>query len=105
MIWGNGIPVILENSVDASWLPQTAWTDNRGIVFDMAINIAMTALRRMGVPYHMAQLQFYWIFQSNYPLKMAVDNKKRWSSIVEKERALRLVEGDVETPLYVMHPA
>lgn len=104
IILGNGIPLNLTNDRDVSWLPSAAWSKNRELVYSIALDIAQTALRQMGVPIHMTQLPYYYLFQSNLLSITAVENKARWAEIIRKELSKRADEGGIKHPLSVMSP-
>lgn len=105
LIWLNGLPVILKNSMDVKLLPQAAWDRKKTHHYIIAIKIAQTVLVRMGVPFHMVGLGYHGSWKTSIPQKIKELVEPIWSSIIEEDRRHRASGNYPPTPLRVLHPA
>lgn len=105
LIWVNGLPVILRNIKNVSFLPQAAWDRKEKNQYIIAIKIAQTALVRMGVPFHMVGLGYHGALNTSIPQKTRSFVESNWSKLIEEDRRHRASGNYPATPLMILHPA
>lgn len=102
IIIGNGLPIRLFNIKDAYPLPDIAWSDDRPITFDIAIDIAQTALYETGIPLHLCQLPNYGLLMSAQIHSYMFRSDAQWQQIKKQERETRIKKNHNKPPLSIL---
>lgn len=105
IIWGNGLPLELQNKNHVKILPFSAWNVNSTLECKLAIQIAQTVLYTMGFPRCMTELPFYLGLDHGLPAIIAAENANRWVQIFETERIARQKGNHPGCPMILIDPA